>query len=221
MPRRSACCAKRWRSTPARSTPRILLAQKLLAQKQYDEARRELDPLLNTVADRAEVQEMLAEIDVGPRALPGSDRPLRPPRAPHARSRATQRRLEEIKKEWSAANMPSHFRAALDSTALTRADLAVLLYWTVPSIRFAQNLGTPPIAVDIEDVAGPRGDHPRHRPRPATTSIPSRAASARTAHVTAGRLSAPPRARVLATRAAPPARAAVGDPPSKSSPPAA
>ncbi|HJQ38869.1 MAG TPA: hypothetical protein VKB93_17170, partial [Thermoanaerobaculia bacterium] len=33
-------------------------------------------------------------------------------------------------------------------------DLAVLLYWTVPSIRFARNLGTPPIAVDIEDVAG-------------------------------------------------------------------
>src|SRR6185436_10069408 len=31
---------------------------------------------------------------------------------------------------------------------------AVLLYWTVPSIRFAQNLGAPPIAIDVVDVAG-------------------------------------------------------------------
>ena len=37
-----------------------------------------------------------------------------------------QRRLDEVKSEWSAANMPSHYRAALESTALTRAELAVL-----------------------------------------------------------------------------------------------
>ena len=65
-----------------------------------------------------------------------------------------ERRLEEIKQEWSAANMPSHFRTALESPALTRAELATLLYWTVPSVRFAQNLGAPPIAVDIEEVQG-------------------------------------------------------------------
>ena len=50
--------------------------------------------------------------------------------------------------------MPAHYRAAADSLAVTRSDFAVLLYWTVPSVRFAQNLGTPQIAVDIEDVAG-------------------------------------------------------------------
>jgi tetratricopeptide (TPR) repeat protein len=132
---------------------RILLAQKLLAQKRYDEARKELDPLLNTVADRAEVQEMLAEIEVGrgryQEAILRYDRLARRTKEPRY-----ERRLEEIKQEWSAANMPSHFRAALESAALTRSELATLLYWTVPSVRFAQNLGAPPIAVDIEDVAG-------------------------------------------------------------------
>ena len=50
--------------------------------------------------------------------------------------------------------MPPAFRAALDSPAITRADLAILLYWTVPSVRFAQNLATPPIAIDIADLTG-------------------------------------------------------------------
>ncbi len=132
---------------------RILLAQKLLAQKRYDEARKELDPLLNTVADRAEIQEMLAEIEVGrgryQEAIVRYDRLAR-----RTKDTRFERRLEEIKQEWSSANMPSHFRTAMESTALTRAELATLLYWTVPSIRFAQGLGAPPIAVDIEDVAG-------------------------------------------------------------------
>jgi tetratricopeptide (TPR) repeat protein len=132
---------------------RILLARKLLAQKQFDEARKELDPLLNTVADRAEIQEMLAEIEVGrgryQEAIIRLDRLARRTKDPRY-----ERRLEEIKQEWSAANMPAHFHTALASTALTRAELATLLYWTVPSIRFAQNLGAPPIAVDIEEVQG-------------------------------------------------------------------
>jgi tetratricopeptide (TPR) repeat protein len=132
---------------------RILLARKLLAQKQFDEARKELDPLLNTVADRAEIQEMLAEIEVGrgryQEAIVRLDRLARRTKDPRY-----ERRLEEIKQEWSSANMPAHFHTALASTALTRAELATLLYWTVPSIRFAQNLGAPPIAVDIEDVQG-------------------------------------------------------------------
>jgi tetratricopeptide (TPR) repeat protein len=132
---------------------RILLAQKLLAERQFDEARKEIDPLLNTVADRAEIQEMLAEIEVGrgryQEAIVRYDRLARRTKDPRY-----ERRLEEIKQEWSAANMPSHYRTAFESAAVTRAELATLLYWTVPSIRFAQNLGAPPIAVDIEDVQG-------------------------------------------------------------------
>ena len=133
--------------------PRILLAQKLVAQKQYDAARTELEPLLNTAPDRAEVQEMLAEIEVGrgryQEAIVRYDRLARRTNDPRY-----AQRLEEIKVEWSAANMPAHYRSAMDSAAITRAELATLLYWTVPSVRFAQNLSTPPIAIDIEDAQG-------------------------------------------------------------------
>ncbi|HVE72753.1 MAG TPA: tetratricopeptide repeat protein [Thermoanaerobaculia bacterium] len=133
--------------------PRILLAQKLVTQRSFDEARTELEPLLNTAADRTEVQEILAEVDAGrgryQEAIVRYDRLSRRTKDPRH-----VRRLEEIKSEWSAANMPSHYRAALESTALTRAELAVLLYWTVPSIRFAQNLSTPQIAIDVQDVTG-------------------------------------------------------------------
>ncbi|HEX7832731.1 MAG TPA: tetratricopeptide repeat protein [Thermoanaerobaculia bacterium] len=129
--------------------PRILLAQKLLALKQFDEARKEVDPLLNVAADRAEVQEILAEVEVGrgrfQEAIVRYDRLAR--RTKNARY---ERRLEEIKQEWSSANMPGHYRDALNSAAITRSDLAILLYWTVPSIRFAQNLGAPPIAIDVD-----------------------------------------------------------------------
>ena len=133
--------------------PRILLSQRLVAQKQYDEARRELEPVLTNAADRPEVQEVLAEVDFGrgryQEAIVRYDRLARRTKEPRY-----AQRLEEIKSEWSAANMPSHYRAALESVAVTRAELAVLLYWTVPSVRFAQNLGTPQIAVDIQDVPG-------------------------------------------------------------------
>ena len=133
--------------------PRILLTRKLVTQKQYDEARRELEPLLNTAPDRVEVQEVLAEVDIGrgryPEAIVRYERLARRTKDPRY-----EQRLEDIKTEWSAQNMPSHYRAALESTALTREDLAVLLYWTVPSVRFAQNLGTPQIAVDVEGLAG-------------------------------------------------------------------
>jgi tetratricopeptide (TPR) repeat protein len=133
--------------------PRILLAQKLVTQRNFDEARASLEPLLNTAADRTDVQEILAEIDSGrgryQEAIVRYDRLARRTKDPRH-----QQRLEEIKSEWSAANMPSHYRAARESTALTRAELAVLLYWTVPSIRFAQNLGTPQIAIDVQDLTG-------------------------------------------------------------------
>lgn len=133
--------------------PRILLSQKLIAQRQFEEARRELEPLLDSAPDRPEVQEILAEVDVGrgryQEAIVRYDRLARRTQEPRY-----AQRLDEIKREWSAANMPAHYRAAADTLAVTRSDFAVLLYWTVPSVRFAQNLGTPQIAVDVEDVAG-------------------------------------------------------------------
>src|SRR5262249_38774526 len=42
----------------------------------------------------------------------------------------------------------------MDAPSITRADLAVLMYWKIASIRFAQNVPTPPIAIDIADSPG-------------------------------------------------------------------
>lgn len=138
---------------PSAFEPRILLAQHLLAQRRFDDARKELDPLLDTSADRTEVQELLAEIDVGrsryEEAILRLDRLAR-----KTKDERYARRLEEIKQEWSAANMPSYHREALESPSVTRAQFSVLLYWTVPSIRFARNLGTPGIATDLTGLEG-------------------------------------------------------------------
>ena len=133
---------------------RVMLASRLVNLKQFDEARRELDPVLNTAeVDRPAVQEILAEIDAGrgryQEAIVRYERLSRRIKEPRYAER-----LEQIKEEWSMANMPPQFRQALESPAITRADFAVLLYWLVPSVRFAQNLSSPLIAIDIENVAG-------------------------------------------------------------------
>ncbi|HET7710952.1 MAG TPA: tetratricopeptide repeat protein, partial [Thermoanaerobaculia bacterium] len=136
--------------TPAAPAARLLLVEKLIETRSFDEARRALEPLIASDPDRSEVQQALAEIDVGRRrdeeAIARYERLAR--RDPRFRSR-----LDELKQEWIASNMPPQFQMALESTAITRADFAVLLYWKVSSVRFAQNIGAPFIAVDI-DVPG-------------------------------------------------------------------
>ncbi len=139
---------------PGASVVRMMLVQKLLAMRNFDEARRELDPILDTEADRVDVQEALAEIEVGrgryQEAIVRYDRLVRRTNDP----RYVQR-LNQIKDDFANANMPPQYLRARDTDAITRADFAVLLYWKVPSIRFAQNLSVPPIAVDLEsDVSG-------------------------------------------------------------------
>jgi tetratricopeptide (TPR) repeat protein len=140
--------------SPNATAARTLLAQKLIAQKQYDEARTALDPLLNSgEVDKAPVQEALAEIEIGrgqyEQAIVRYERLARRESDPRY-----ARRLDQVKEVWNAANMPPQFQNALASLALTRGDFAVLTYWLVPSVRFAQNVGTPPIAIDLTDVAG-------------------------------------------------------------------
>lgn len=140
---------------PGAVAARILLVQKLIAQKNYDDARRELDPILSgNDLDRPDVQEALAEIEVGrgryQEAIVRYDRLARRSNEP----RYTER-LNAIKEQFAAANMPPQYQRALESEAMTRADFAVLLFWKVPSIRFAQNAGVPAIAVDLDsDVVG-------------------------------------------------------------------
>ncbi len=137
---------------PSAGPARIFLAQKLLARHKYDEARTELEPILNTAdADRTEVQESLAEIDINrgryEAAIARYERLSK-------RDRRYAARLDEIKRQYAEANMPAQFRRAIESEAITRGDLAVLMYWKVASVRFASNLAAPPIAIDVGEAPG-------------------------------------------------------------------
>lgn len=139
------------RLQPGASTARVMLVQKLVAQHSYDDARKELEPLLDREADRTEVQEALAEIDIGrgryQEALVRYERLSR-------RDPRYTKRFEEIKTQFAEANTPPLVRRATETEAATRADVAVLMYWKVASVRFAQNLPAPPIATDIGEVPG-------------------------------------------------------------------
>jgi tetratricopeptide (TPR) repeat protein len=137
---------------PEGNAARILLAQKLVGQHKYDEALVTLDPLLHGAdADRSEVQEALAEIDLNrgryESAIARYERLAK-------RDRRFAARLDEIKQNYAESNMPSQFRRAIESEAVTRGDLAVLMYWKVASVRFASNLAAPPIAVDVSETPG-------------------------------------------------------------------
>ena len=140
--------------TPNATAARTLLVRDLIALKRYDEAKNEIAPLVNTPAfDQPDVQEALAEIDVGKgqyeEAIARYDRLVR--RDPDGRFR---RRLDQVKELFAAANMPPQYLRAMDAPSITKADLAVLLYWRIASIRFAQNVPAPPIAIDISETPG-------------------------------------------------------------------
>ena len=96
---------------------------------------------------------MLAEVDVSrgryEEAIARYERAVR-----RAADPRMARRLDEIKAQFANANMPLQFTRAIEDEALTRADLAVLLYWKVASVRFAQNVPPPPIATDIGETPG-------------------------------------------------------------------
>jgi tetratricopeptide (TPR) repeat protein len=133
---------------------RLLLVARLIGRGQYEEARRIIQPLVSSSeGERDDVQEALAEIDAGRGRYQDAIKryEVLARRSPQARY---SKRLEEIKEQWTLANLPPQYRAALESGAITRADLAVLIYWKLSSVRFAQNLPAPPIAIDIADVPG-------------------------------------------------------------------
>ena len=139
---------------PAAGAARILLAQKLVALRRFEEARREIEPILNTAdVDRADVQQILAEVEISrgrfEEAIARYERLVR-----RGGDAAMAQRLEQIKLQFAEANMPLQFKRAIEDESITRADLAVLMYWKVASVRFAQNLAAPPIAIDISETPG-------------------------------------------------------------------
>lgn len=138
----------------AAGAARILLAQKLVALRRFEEARREIEPVLGTAdVDRAEVQQVLAEVEVSrgryEEAIARYERLVRRGSDPRM-----ARRLDELKTQFAEANMPLQYKRAIEDESITRADLAVLMYWQVASVRFAQNLPTPPIAIDVSETPG-------------------------------------------------------------------
>ena len=124
---------------PGSRATRMLLVHDLLAQKEWDAARSAVDPLLRNDADKTDVQQVLAEIELGrghyEQAIGRYERLTKREHDPQLAAR-----LDQLKEEWSAANMPPQYSRAFESEAINRGDLAVLLYWKVPAIRFAQNL---------------------------------------------------------------------------------
>lgn len=137
---------------PSAFEPRMALVQKMIAARSYDEARKMLDPVLSTNdANRPEVQEALAEIDAGQGRL--QDAIARFERLAR-RDPRYQKRVDDLKELFAAENMPPQYRRAMEDEAITRADFAVLLYWKLVSVRFAQNLPAPPIAIDVSEVPG-------------------------------------------------------------------
>ena len=139
---------------PDSSAARLLLAQRLLESGDLAQARMELDPLLRTAeGDTPAVQATLAEIDAGRKrfeeAISRYEKVVA--RDPDPRYQA---RLDEIKREFARSNMPPRYRIAESSPALTRAELATLIYWNVNTVRFGRPSSDTPIAIDIANVEG-------------------------------------------------------------------
>lgn len=194
--------------SPTASAARTLLVQKLIATRDFDEARRVLDPMLSgSDADRPDVQAALAEIDVGHYRY--QEAIVRYERLAHRDSRYGAR-LEQVKDLYAAANMPPQYQRAIESPSITRADLAVLMYWEVGAVRFASNVGTPPIAVDVSETPG-RDELVRALALGIYTVDPVTRRVNPSTSVTASALSRVA-ARVLTMRGAACARSAPGDP---------
>lgn len=138
---------------PEARAARQLLVEKLITAKKFDDARRQVQSLVDpTQPNPPEVEAALAEIDFGKGRYQEAIARLEP----LARSDpgTYSARLEIVKQRWNETNMPPRYHRALASPSITRAELSVLMYWKVPFVRFAQNLMQPPIAIDISEVEG-------------------------------------------------------------------
>ena len=139
---------------PDSEAARLLLVQKLVAAGQLADARMEIDPLLSSAeSERSEIQQALAEIEFGRQryedAISRYEKIVRKDPRPEYVAR-----LDEIKRQFTQANLPPRFRAAAASTQLTRAELATLIHWTIDEIRFGRIPREPTIAVDIGSSPG-------------------------------------------------------------------
>ncbi|MDX1582590.1 MAG: tetratricopeptide repeat protein [Thermoanaerobaculia bacterium] len=132
---------------------RLDLVEALVSAGKFGEAREALSPALDRDATLNRVQAALAEIEIGEEKYQNAMR--RYERLVERTGDVVYReRLELAKRLWNESTYPKQFQLAVRSPNITREQLAVLLFWKLPSIRFAQNLEQPPIVVDLAEVMG-------------------------------------------------------------------
>lgn len=139
---------------PISEDDRRLLVRAYLSRNDAARARETLQPLLRTgAAAENETQAVLADIEVAEgnftAAMRRLERLVEVSNDPRFR-----KRFDEVKVAWHESTLPPRFHEAVSSPALTREQLAVLLFWKVPAVRFAQQISQPPIAVDLQGVRG-------------------------------------------------------------------
>lgn len=141
---------------PRADSTRIELTLMLVEAQEWTRAREELEVLLDRgLADHMDVQAILSDLERSEGryqdAIVRLERLVR--RYP---GRGYEERLNAVKVDYMRANLPPRYHRAVASPAITRADLAVLAYWHVSAVRFA-NVSAPPIAVDIQSAQGRDG----------------------------------------------------------------
>lgn len=109
--------------------------------------------LAASAPERREVSERLAELEVQRGDLRAGLERFETLVEHHPGDVELVRKLEAAKFQWRLQVLPAAVRKAVERGRLDRADLAMLLYWLVPEVRYAQ-VSNPPIAADILD-------HPR------------------------------------------------------------
>lgn len=132
--------------------PRVLEAEWRVAEERGDPERElaAVRRLAERDPERRELAERLAELETEVGDLrAGIDRFAalieRFPDEPELVAK-----LERAKFKWRLQVLPKKVRETAERTELARADFALLLYWLVPEVRYAQ-ANDPPIATDILD----------------------------------------------------------------------
>lgn len=132
---------------------RLRLVENLIAAGRIGEARTALQPMLEYDAALNTVQAALAEIEIAEgkyqSAMKRYGRLVE-----RTGDYVYQERLDRATRLWHESTLPQQFQLAVRSPNITREQLAVLLFWKLPSVRFAQNLPQPPIVVDIAEGMG-------------------------------------------------------------------
>ena len=138
---------------PRNSDLRLRLVEDLLAAGRFADARTNLTPMMEYDAALNRVQAALAEIEIAEGKYQSAMRRYER-LVDRTGDYVYQERLERSKRLWHESTLPQQFQLAVRSPNITREQLAILLFWKLPSVRFAQNLPQPPIVVDIGEVMG-------------------------------------------------------------------